>query len=93
MLDKLRIPRSMLPAIVDSTAVLGPATALAGAPPIAGILGDQQASMLGQSVVAPGPAKITFGTGGMLDVVIGPTRPGFETRGGGRHVPDRRLAP
>ena len=87
VLEKLRIPRSMLPAIVDSTSVLGPATALPGAPPIAGILGDQQASMLGQSVVAPGPAKITFGTGGMLDVVTGPTRPGFDTRGGGGTFP------
>ncbi|MGZ4706613.1 MAG: FGGY family carbohydrate kinase, partial [Acidimicrobiales bacterium] len=47
VLEKLRIPRSMLPTIVDSTSVLGPATALPGAPPIAGILGDQQASMLG----------------------------------------------
>ena len=27
--------------------------------------------MLGQGVVVPGPAKITFGTGGMLDVVVG----------------------
>jgi glycerol kinase len=77
----------MLPTIVDSTAELGPATALPGAPPIAGILGDQQASMLGQGVVAPGPAKITFGTGGMLDVVIGPDRPGFHTRGSGGTFP------
>ena len=87
VLDKLRIPRSMMPAIVDSTSELGLATALPGSPPIAGILGDQQASMLGQSVVSPGPAKITFGTGGMLDVVTGPVRPGFDTRGGGGTFP------
>jgi glycerol kinase len=87
VLDKLGIPASMMPTIVDSTTVLGPATALDGAPPIAGILGDQQASMLGQGVVEPGPAKITFGTGGMLDVVVGPTRPGFDTRGGGGTFP------
>jgi glycerol kinase len=72
---------------VDSTAALGEATALEGAPPIAGILGDQQASMLGQGVVEPGPAKITFGTGGMLDVVVGPERPLFDTRGGGGTFP------
>ena len=87
VLDQLRIPRAMLPTIVDSTSVLGPASALAGAPPIAGILGDQQASMLGQGVVVPGPAKITFGTGGMLDVVVGPDRPSFDTRGGGGTFP------
>ena len=87
VLDQLRIPRSMMPTIVDSTSVLGPATALEGAPPIAGILGDQQSSMLGQGVVAPGPAKITFGTGGMLDLVVGPDRPGFDTRGGGGTFP------
>lgn len=87
VLEKLRIPRSMLPTIVDSVGLIGAASALPGAPPIAGILGDQQASMLGQGVVAPGPAKITFGTGGMLDVVVGPDRPSFDTRGGGGTFP------
>jgi glycerol kinase len=87
VLDRLRIPAGMLPTIVDSSAQVGSATALAGSPPIAGMLGDQQASMLGQGVVVPGPAKITFGTGGMLDVVVGPQRPGFETRGGGGTFP------
>ena len=58
-----------------------------------GIAGDQQASLIGQGCVLPGMAKITFGTGGMLDVVLGADRPPFETRGDGRHVPDRRVAP
>ena len=35
----------------------------------------------------PGPAKITFGTGGMLDMVLGPKRPRFETRGEGGTFP------
>jgi glycerol kinase len=48
--------------------VCGEATALAGAPPIAGILGDQQGSLVGQNCVVRGRAKITFGTGGMLDL-------------------------
>jgi len=87
VLTKLNIPPSMMPSIVDSTGVLGAASALEGAPPIAGILGDQQSSMLGQGVVEPGPAKITFGTGGMLDVVVGPARPSFDTRGGGGTFP------
>jgi glycerol kinase len=87
VLEALRIPPQMLPGIVDSTGVLGPAGALRGAPPIAGLLGDQQASLLGQGVVEPGPAKITFGTGGMLDVVAGPLRPRFDTRGSGGTFP------
>lgn len=87
VLDTLRIPEAMLPEVVDSSAVVGPATALEGAPPIAGIAGDQQASLLGQGCHRPGQAKITFGTGGMLDVVVGPDRPTFETRGGGGTFP------
>lgn len=80
-LDVLRIPQAMLPRVVDSSGVVGNATALPGAPPIAGLAGDQQASLLGQGGVRAGDAKITFGTGGMLDLVLGPERPVFETRG------------
>jgi glycerol kinase len=80
-LDVLRIPEPLLPAIVDSAGVLAPATALPGAPPLAGLAGDQQAALLGQCCVGPGDAKITFGTGGMLDVVLGPDPPRFANRG------------
>ena len=80
-LDALGIPASVLPTIVDSSGVLGAATALPGAPPIAALLGDQQASLVGQGCVRPGDAKITFGTGGMLDVVLGATPPPFASRG------------
>jgi glycerol kinase len=62
------VPESTLPTVVDSVGVVGHATALPGAPPIAALLGDQQASLIGQSCIAPGRAKITFGTGGMLDL-------------------------
>ena len=80
--ERLGIPLTMLPNVVDSSGVVGPATALPGAPPIAGIAGDQQASLIGQGCVRPGLAKITFGTGGMLDLCLGPERPGFADRGG-----------
>lgn len=86
-LDALHIPERMLPTVVDSSGVLGSASALPGAPPIAALVGDQQASLVGQSCVRPGPAKITFGTGGMLDLVLGPERPSFETRGDGGTFP------
>ena len=90
----MQIPERMLPAVVDSSGVVGPATALRGAPPIAGILGDQQASLLGQGCVRPGDAKITFGTGGMLDLVLGDERPAFPDRSAAGCFPivTRRLA-
>jgi len=81
VLERLDIPASVLPRIVDSTGHLGEATALPGAPPICGIAGDQQASLIGQGCVHPGMAKITFGTGGMLDVCLGPDRPAAAVRG------------
>jgi glycerol kinase len=79
--DALRIPTSMLPAMVESSGVVGAATALDGAPPIAGLAGDQQASLLGQGCTEPGLAKLTFGTGGMLDLHLGPERPSFARLG------------
>jgi glycerol kinase len=86
-LEQLAIPERSLPEIVDSTGHLGEAAALAGSPPICGIAGDQQASLVGQGCVAPGQAKATFGTGGMLDLVIGHDRPSFDTQGGGGTFP------
>jgi glycerol kinase len=86
-LDALRIPASILPTVVDSSGVVGEATALDGSPPIAGIAGDQQASLVGQGCVLPGLAKITFGTGGMLDLCVGPEHPGFADRGAGGTFP------
>ena len=85
-LELLKIPESSLPTVVDSIGVIGHATALPGAPPIAGILGDQQASLLGQGCVRAGQAKITFGTGGMLDLCLD-ERPVFETQGSGGTFP------
>jgi glycerol kinase len=87
VLDALTIPASMLARIVDSTGFVDDASVLEGAPPICGIAGDQQASLLGQGCVRPGDAKITFGTGGMLDLITGPDRPSFATRGDGGTFP------
>ena len=86
-LELLNIPLSVMPAIVDSSGAAGEATILDGAPPIAGIAGDQQASLIGQGCLRSGMAKITFGTGGMLDLVVGDERPSFETRGEGGTFP------
>jgi glycerol kinase len=81
LLRTLRIPPALLPRIVDSSGVVGSATALAAAPPICGIAGDQQASLVGQGCTLPGLAKATFGTGGMLDQCTGA---GDAPRGVGR---------
>jgi glycerol kinase len=81
VLDTLRIPPAVMPRIVDSSAVIGEARALPGSPPVAGIAGDQQASLIGQGCTRSGLAKMTFGTGGMLDLCLGPDRPPFEQRG------------
>ncbi len=81
VLDALSIPRSCLPQLVDSAGEVANATALPGAPVIAGLLGDQQASLVGQGCVRPGMAKITFGTGGMLDMWLGSDGPATAERG------------
>ncbi len=49
--------------------------------PWAALVGDQQASLMGQACTRPGLAKATFGTGGMLDVCLGEQRAPFTARG------------
>jgi glycerol kinase len=57
----------VLPRIVGSSAVHGAARVppLVGVP-VAGILGDQQAALVGQACFRPGEAKNTYGTGCFL---------------------------
>jgi len=81
VLEALRIPESVLPTIVDSIGELAIAGALPGSPPITGMIGDQQGSLIGQGCLRPGQAKITFGTGGMLDCTVGAVRPSFPVKG------------
>lgn len=69
----------MMPTIVDTMGAVGRATALPGAPMITALVGDQSASLFGQSCVTRG-AKITFGTGAMLDMVRGAQGPDRMTR-------------
>ncbi len=88
LLARLRIPPSMMPVVVDSSGALGQAHALPGAPPICGIVGDQQASLVGQGCTLAGLAKATFGTGGMLDQCTGASRgPDHAGRGGAGTFP------
>jgi glycerol kinase len=67
LLEAFRIPGAMLPRIASSSEVYGEAAldCLPGVP-IAGILGDQQAALVGQTCFEAGEAKNTYGTGCFL---------------------------
>jgi glycerol kinase len=86
-LSLMGIDESMLPTVVTSSGIIGNATALDGAPPIASIIGDQQGSLIGQGCIEPGKTKITFGTGGMLDIFTGSTAPSSAQRSTGGTFP------
>ncbi|WP_370615123.1 glycerol kinase GlpK [Mumia sp. Pv 4-285] len=71
LLEIFGIPRAMLPQIRPSSVADGYGTTLesgpfAGEVPITGVLGDQQAALVGQVCFAPGEAKNTYGTGNFL---------------------------
>ena len=73
LLKLLGIPRSMMATPVRSSGLVAEADAQHfGAPvPIAGIAGDQQAALFGQTCFAAGEAKNTYGTGCFLLVNTG----------------------
>ncbi|WP_029169193.1 glycerol kinase GlpK [Clostridium cellulovorans] len=74
ILEKLRIPKSMLPEVRNSSEIYGYIN-LGGIGetriPIAGIAGDQQAALFGQACFEKGCAKNTYGTGCFLLMNIG----------------------
>ncbi len=85
LLDRFGVPAAALPEIRPSvpaapygfTAPDGPFRARV---PVCGILGDQQAALVGQACVAPGDAKNTYGTGSFLLQHVG-ARPAWSTHG------------
>ncbi len=85
LLQLLRIPRQMLPAIRSSSEPMaygfttsdGPVGAVV---PVCGDLGDQQAALVGQAGLQPGIAKNTYGTGCFLLLNTG-TEPIFSKTG------------
>ena len=73
LLSALDIPRAMLPQVLPSSRVYGQAE-IQGVPvPIAGMAGDQQAALFGQTCFDPGDAKNTYGTGCFLLMNTGST--------------------
>jgi glycerol kinase len=65
LLKLLRVPRSMLPQVKDSSAHFGDCVPdlFGGAIAVRGIAGDQQAATIGQACFTPGMVKSTYGTG------------------------------
>jgi glycerol kinase len=84
ILDCYEIPETMLPRICSSSEIYGSAQidAIQGVP-IAGMLGDQQAALVGQTCFHVGEAKSTYGTGCFLLMNTGgdlvPSRHGLIT--------------
>jgi glycerol kinase len=73
LLSAFDVPHSILPRIGSSSEIYGDATldSVAGVP-IAGILGDQHAALMGQACFQSGEAKNTYGTGCFLLMNTGP---------------------
>ena len=67
LLQTFEIPRAMLPQVRSSSEVYGAARLpeISGVP-VAGVLGDQQAALVGQACFRPGEVKNTYGTGCFL---------------------------
>lgn len=66
LLDAFEIPPAMMPQIVPSIGRLGIAAEPLSGVPIGAVIGDQQASLFGQTAFEAGEAKCTFGTGSFL---------------------------
>lgn len=70
----LSVPMSMLPEVKSCAEIYAKTTDLEVIPagiPIAGMAGDQQAALFGQTCFSPGDAKCTYGTGAFLLMNIG----------------------
>ncbi|WP_133715925.1 glycerol kinase GlpK [Methylocaldum gracile] len=63
LLAAMNIPAPILPTIRSSSEIYGVAQGALAGVPVAGILGDQQAALFGQTCFAEGEAKNTYGTG------------------------------
>ncbi len=75
LLKRLRIPRSMMPRVLPSSAIFGTTAPgiLGGEILIGGAAGDQQAALFGQCCFEPGDVKNTYGTGCFLLMNTGHT--------------------
>ena len=75
LLTRFNIPATILPSVLDNAACFGlTAPDILGASiPVLGMIGDQQAALLGQACTEPGMSKSTYGTGCFTVVNTGNT--------------------
>lgn len=66
LLELFNVPASMLPDVRDSSGDFGKVEFQGKSVPIAGVAGDQQAALFGQTCFEKGMAKNTYGTGCFL---------------------------
>ncbi|REE97831.1 glycerol kinase GlpK [Thermomonospora umbrina] len=66
ILERMGIPRAVLPEIRPSAQVYGAATGVLEGVPVASALGDQHAALFGQTGFSLGDIKSTYGTGSFL---------------------------
>jgi glycerol kinase len=71
LLEAMDIPRALLPEIRSSSEVYGAAAGDLAGVPVAGILGDQPASLFGHTCFDDGDVKNTYGTGAFLLFTLG----------------------
>src|SRR5262245_17232677 len=71
LLEIMDIPRSLLPEIRSSSEVYGAAVGDLSGVAVAGVLGDQQASLFGHTCFDHGDMKNTYGTGAFLNFTLG----------------------
>src|SRR5690348_1626717 len=79
ILKHFKIPRALLPQVKESSGVIGETETFGGRIPIAGVAGDQQASLFGHQCFAKGSAKNTYGTGLFLLMNAGEEIPKSES--------------
>ena len=75
LLELFGVERSLLPEIRRSSEVVGDGELCGASAPIAGIAGDQQASLFGHGCFHAGQAKTTYGTGNFVLVHAGTSPP------------------
>ena len=80
LLTLLDIPPAILPRVCNSSEIYGHTEIQGYSIPVAGIAGDQQAALFGQSCFVPGEAKNTYGTGCFLLMNTGTTP--YESKNG-----------
>jgi glycerol kinase len=74
LLELFGVEPALLPRVAGSSEVVGEAALLGATLPIAGMAGDQQASLVGHGCFRRGEAKATYGTGSFVLVHAGDVR-------------------